>query len=241
MYGWRAAIYIRALNDCEKAPRRAKSYREESTHWFTELAGETMKIRGTRRRLVPRFWWGFPQLRRRRAVKAGRFISILCLLLVAPCCALAQKVNVDWERGANFTRYRTFAWGVCEDPGEFELWRPRIVQDIEFQLAARGFRKAPQGQQPDVIVSYRSDVEERVTYVGFDYGYGQNWGPGPGPGPALGWGPTWGWGWGGGPFTMEPVVRREFVLTVDMVDARLNQPLWRGEATEDISRKSEKN
>jgi hypothetical protein len=178
---------------------------------------------------------------RRRTVKAGRFISSICLLLVATVCAFAQKVNVDWERGANFQLYRTFAWGDCEDPGELELWRPRIVQNIEYQLAIKGFRRAIEGQQPDVIVSYRSDVEERVTFVGFDYGYGQNWGPGPGPGPALGWGPTWGWGWGGGPFTLEPVVRQEFVLTVDMVDARRNQLLWRGEATEDFSSKSEKN
>ncbi|HKQ75513.1 MAG TPA: DUF4136 domain-containing protein [Blastocatellia bacterium] len=174
-------------------------------------------------------------------MKAGRFISSLCLLLVVTSSAFAQKVNVDWERGANFTRYRTFAWGACEDLEELQLWGPRIVQDIESQLAARGFRKAPLGQQPDVIVSYRSDVEERVSFVGFDYGYGQNWGPGPGPGPALGWGPTWGWGWSGGPFTMEPVVQREFVLTVDMVDARRNQPLWRGAATDALSRKSEKN
>jgi hypothetical protein len=201
-----------------------------------------MKIRGTGWHLCPRFLEEIPTTAEGgSAVKAGRFISSLCLLLVVTGCALAQNVNVDWERGANFSLYRTFAWGACEDPGELQLWRPRIVQDIEFQLAAKGFRKALQGQQPDVIVSYRSDVEERVSYVGFDYGYGQNWGPGPGPGPALGWGPTRGWGWSGGPFTMEPVVQREFVLTVDIVDARWRHPLWRGEATEALSSKSEKN
>jgi hypothetical protein len=40
---------------------------------------------------------------------------------------------------------------------------------------------------------------------------------------------------------MEPVVQREFVLTVDIVDARYHRPLWRGEATEALSSKSEKN
>jgi Domain of unknown function (DUF4136) len=213
MYGLRAAIYSRAPNNCEKAPRRTKSF------WPTFLEEIPTAAEGG------------------SAVKAGRFISSLCLLLVVIGAALAQKVNVDWERGANFTRYRTFAWGACEDPGELQLWRPRIVQDIEFQLAAKGFRKALQGQQPDVVVSYRSDVEERVSYVGFDYGYGPGWGPG----PTLGWGPSWGWGWSGGPFTMEPVVQREFVLTVDIVDARYHHPLWRGEATEALSGKSEKN
>ncbi len=166
-----------------------------------------------------------------------RIISSLCLLFVVASGALAQKVNVDWERGVNFTGYRTYAWGACEDPGELELWGPRIVQNIEFQLSVKGFRKALPGEQPDVIVSYQSDVEERVSFVGYDYGYGPGWGPGPG----LGWGPSWGWGWGGGPVTVEPVTRREFILTVDLVDARRNQLLWRGEATEDISSKSDKN
>ncbi len=175
-------------------------------------------------------------------MNTGRFISIICLLIVVMgAAAFAQGVNVGWASSAGFARPKTFAWGGCDDPGELQFWRPRIVQDIEIQLAARGYIKSPQGLQPDVIVSYRSEVEERVTYVGFEYGYGQNWGAGPGPGPALGWGPTRGWGWGGGPFTMEPIVQREFVLTVDIVDARLNQPLWRGSATEPFSRKSEKN
>jgi len=170
-------------------------------------------------------------------VKAIRVISCFCLLFVAPYVALGQKVNVDWERGASFQRYRTYAWGECGDPGELRLWQPRIVQDIELQLTARGFRKAPPGQQPDVIISYQSDVEERPSFVEYDYGYGPGWGLG----PALGWGPSWGWGWNGGPVTVEPVVERNFELTVEIVDARRNQLLWRGEATDTLSSKSEKN
>jgi hypothetical protein len=170
-------------------------------------------------------------------VKAIRVILSFYLLFVAPAVALGQKVNVDWERGAIFQQYKTYAWGACEDPGELRLWQPRIVQDIEFQLAAKGFRKAPPGQQPDVIVSYRSDVEERVSFVQYDYGYGPGWGLG----PALGWGPSWGWGWNGGPVTVEPVVEQKFELTVEIVDARRNQLLWRGDATDNLSHKSEKN
>ncbi|HEV2667726.1 MAG TPA: DUF4136 domain-containing protein [Blastocatellia bacterium] len=166
-----------------------------------------------------------------------RIISCFCLLFVAPYVALGQKVSVDWERGASFQRYTTYAWGECEDLGELRLWQPRIVQDIEFQLAVRGFRKAAPGQQPDVIISYQTDVEERASFVESDYGYGPGWGPG----PALGWGPSWGWGWNGGPVTVEPVVERKFELTVEIVDARRNQLLWHGDATDTLSHKSEKN
>jgi Domain of unknown function (DUF4136) len=170
-------------------------------------------------------------------VKAMRIISCFCLLFVAAGVAPGQKVNVDWDRGANFLLYRTYAWGVCGDLGELRLWQPHIIQNIEFQLAARGFRKAQPGHQPDVIISYRSDVEERAEFVESDYGYGPGWGLG----PALGWGPSWGWNWNGGPVTVEPVIRRKFELTLEIIDARRNQLLWRGDATDNLSHKSEKN
>jgi Domain of unknown function (DUF4136) len=170
-------------------------------------------------------------------MKAAYAILSFCLLFVASSVVLGQEVNVDWERGAYFQRYRTYAWGGCEGSGELRLWHPRIVQDIEYQLAVKGFRRAPPGQQPDVIVSYRSDVEERASFVEYDYGYGPGWSLG----PALGWGPSWGWGWNGGPVTVEPVIERKFTLAVEIVDARQNQLLWRGDATDNLSRKSEKN
>ncbi|HEY8460507.1 MAG TPA: DUF4136 domain-containing protein [Blastocatellia bacterium] len=169
-----------------------------------------------------------------------RVISGFCLLfaaLVTPGAALGQKVNVDWAPGVNFPSYRTYAWDACGDPGDLRRWQPQIMRDIEFQLWVRGFRKALPGQQPDVIVSYISDVEERATFVEYDYGYGPGWGLG----PALGWGPSWGWNWSGGPVTVEPVVERKFELTVEIVDARRNQLLWRGDVTDRLSRKSEKN
>jgi hypothetical protein len=159
---------------------------------------------------------------------------------VASTVALGQKVTIDWDRGANFARYRTYAWGQCSDAGESELWDERVVQNVEAQLAAKGFRKAAPGQQPDVIVNYQGDVKERVSYVGYDYGYGPGWGPAPGPG--FGFGPGWGWGWGGGgPVIVEPIVQKEFTLTVDLVDACQNRLLWRGVASDAVSHKSDKN
>lgn len=170
-------------------------------------------------------------------MQAMRIISCFCLLFVAASVALGQKVNVGWEPNANFLPYRTYAWGQCVDPGDLRGWQPQIMQDIESQLAIRGFRKAPPGQQPDVIITYRSDVEERPSFVESDFGYGPGWGLG----PALGWGPSWGWNWNGGPVTVEPVVERKFQLEVVIVDARRNQLLWHGEATDHLSHKPEKN
>ncbi|MBO0863057.1 MAG: DUF4136 domain-containing protein, partial [Chloracidobacterium sp.] len=120
--------------------------------------------------------------------------------------------------------------------GVLRPFQPRIMRDIEFQLAVKGFRKAPLGQAPGFIINYRSDVEERATFVDSDYGYGPGWSLG----PALGWGPSWGWNWKNGPLTVEPAVERKFILTVDIVEARQNRLLWRGEAADNLSHKPEK-
>ncbi len=171
-------------------------------------------------------------------MKAIRVLSSFCLLLfVAASVALGQEVNVAWERGVKFQRSGTYAWGACEAPVELRLWQPRIVQNIEFQLAAKGFRKASPGERPDFIVGYRSEVEDRASFVEYDYGYGPGWGLG----PALGWGPSWGWNWNGGPVTIEPVVERKFTLAVEIIDARRNRLIWRGDATDNLSARSEKN
>ena len=168
-----------------------------------------------------------------------RIISILCLLLVVASGALAQRAPVSFNPGVGFKPVKTYAWGACEDFGELRLWGPAVVQNIEFQLAARGYRKAWPGRQPDVIVSYRSDVRERAQYAGYEYPFGPNWGPT----PALNWGPSWGWNssWSGGPVAVNPIIEREFELTVELVDARFNRLLWHGDATEPLSHKSEKN
>jgi hypothetical protein len=174
-----------------------------------------------------------------KATRVGLSLClILCFLLVASISALGQKVAIDWDRNANFYQYRTYAWAQCMTPGESELWDDRIVQNIEYQLAAKGLRKAQPGQQPDVIINFSSDIEERVSYVGYDYGYGPGWS---GVNPGFGFGPGWGWGGGGGPVTVEPIIQREFTLTIDMVDACQNHLLWRGVATDVVSHKSDKN
>lgn len=174
-----------------------------------------------------------------------RIVSLFCLLfvaiVVAPGVAFGQRVvNVDFDPSVNLLLIRTYAWGQCGDHGQLQSLQPRIIQDIEFQLEAKGFRKALEGQQPDVIINYRTDIAERARFIDSDYGYGPGWGLGPG----LGWGPSWGWNWGeagGGPLTVEPVVRTKFELTVEIVDAQCNQSLWRGVVTDNLSNRFEKN
>ena len=50
-------------------------------------------------------------------MKTDRILSgILFLLLLAASAAWAQKVDVDWDRDADFSRFKTYAWTDSKHP-----------------------------------------------------------------------------------------------------------------------------
>jgi Domain of unknown function (DUF4136) len=148
-------------------------------------------------------------------------------LFVSTGVAYAQKINVDWDRSANFTTYHTYAWQKSPHPAK-GFWDQRITDGVDKQLAAKGFKKVD--SNPDVWVAYSNSLKDQKEVVGTDYGFGPGWG--------------WGWGWGGpGISTVQynTYVTKEGTLVVEMADAKDKQLLWRGSATDTISDNSDKN
>jgi hypothetical protein len=94
------------------------------------------------------------------------------------------------------------------------------------------------GQSPDLYIIYSVQTQEKMRSVTTMEGYG--WGEG----PWVGFG-----GWGGlenGAEGLPPVVtdmteqpRTMGILTVDIVDAKKKQIVWRGQATVDHMSKSD--
>jgi hypothetical protein len=85
----------------------------------------------------------------------------LVLLLFTASNVLGQKVAVDWDHDADFSKYKTYAWIESQNPGS-KLAVKRIVAAIESQLAARGLQKA-QGGEADLGVVYNVGAKERVS------------------------------------------------------------------------------
>jgi len=158
-------------------------------------------------------------------MKAAHLIFCVFLLTMISSGAFGQKVNTDWDHSTDFTRYRTYAWLESKNPAGNQLWNQRIVQDIDSQLALKGFRKVDVGQQPDVYVTYNAGVKQNTSVVGYDYGFG----------------PGWRWGGMGGMVQYNQVVENVGTLVVDIVDAQKKQLVWRGVASETLSDKSESN
>jgi hypothetical protein len=152
----------------------------------------------------------------------NRLAYLLPAAAVFACIAWANLVT-DYDHHANFSRYHTYSWlGVKAGDS---LWQDRIAAAVDGQLAAKGWTKVASGG--DASVSAFGRTTERDTMETFYDGF-----------------PGWGWRrWGGGMGVVTTDVIPEKVgnLTVDVFDGATKQLIWRGNASEVLSSKPEKN
>jgi Domain of unknown function (DUF4136) len=129
--------------------------------------------------------------------------------------ALSQNVNFDYDRTANFSAYKTFAWTRGTELPD-ELNHARIVRSVEERLLHKGLARVEPGDSPDVLVAYHTSFDKNFRIDGFSTG----WGP-------LGLGPD-----RFGSATIQPILVG--TLVVDVIDARRRVLVWRGMASGDI-------
>jgi hypothetical protein len=135
----------------------------------------------------------------------------------------AQSVSYDFDRTADFSRYKRYAW-VRGTPVSDPLNDRRIVSAIEGQLAARGMRLVSASENPDMLVAYHAAFDRDLQITGFSSGWGGYRFPGSRSGSAR----------------AEEILRG--TLIVDMVDAQSKTIVWRGAASKevDVNAKPEK-
>ena len=168
-------------------------------------------------------WEALPVNQGSRIMK--RILVLLVISLLFSSAAVAQKINVDWDRQANFSQYHTYMWQKSPHPGR-GFWDERIVNAVDQQLQAKGLTKVD--SNPDLWVVYSNSIHDQKEVVGTGYNYG----------------PYWGWGaWGMGPTTTtyNTFVTRLGTLVVEISDVKEKDLLWRGSATDTISDNSNKN
>lgn len=155
--------------------------------------------------------------------KAG-WIAVLAVFLALPT-SMAQ-VKTDYDHGVDFSRFKTWAWMEgTPAPGPFA--QERIQTILEAKLVEKGLVKAEDGDPDLFVVTHVSrSTEKQVDFS------------------SLGYGGYYGWrGWGGGWGTTQVNVREIPIgtLVVDLVDARKNELVWRGMASDTIADKPKKN
>jgi hypothetical protein len=152
-------------------------------------------------------------------MKKQLLLSLVALVLV-PALVLAQKTSFDYDKGANFAAYKTYAHKDGTKVGQ-PLIDDRIVSAIDSAMATKGFTKS---DKPDVYVVYHVAFDKQKDISTYSSGYGGGYGP-------YGWG--YGGGWGGGTSTTQ--VRDILIgtLVIDLADAAKNQMVWRGMAVKE--------
>jgi Domain of unknown function (DUF4136) len=147
-------------------------------------------------------------------MRVATYLLGACLALLGTV-ALPQSVTSDFDRAANFSKYKTYAWTRGTELAD-ELNHARVVRAIDAALVAKGISRVEPGTSPDVLVAYHASFDKNLEITG----------------SAQGWGP---FGLGGdrwGSARVQPVLVG--ALVVDISDARTRAIVWRSLASSDI-------
>ena len=149
-------------------------------------------------------------------MRALPVLSLLLALLALPAAARAMDVTVDFDSKADFSKIRTFAFKVPEDVKDPLMLR-RVMDGIETRLKARGITRVE--KDPDVFVSIFGTKREEVRVDTDTWGYRP--------------GPYWR-RYGALPPPATTTVHTYTIgtMVVDIWDARANELMWRGTASD---------
>ena len=152
-------------------------------------------------------------------MKTLKFLSVFFLVIILASCS-SVRVNADYDKKANFTNYKTFAYlksGI--DKVEIsDLDKKRILNSIEEVMISKGFTKS---ENPDILISIFTKERERVD-VYQNYGFG------------WGWNPYWGMGY------TNVMTSPEGTLFIDIIDAKTRELVWQGEGSGYLTKDTEK-
>jgi len=145
----------------------------------------------------------------------------MILFLVAG--SLAQEINTDYDRNADFSHYKTFSFEKVEtkDP----LWVNRITAAVGGALTANGLTQVASGG--DIAIIAIGMATDRQTLDTFYDAF---------PG---GWGWRWGSGYGDATTTTETYTVGTLVL--DLFDRKTKALLWRSSVSDTLSNSSTNN
>jgi Domain of unknown function (DUF4136) len=139
----------------------------------------------------------------------------LLILIAAAASASAQKVKVGADPGADFSRYKTYAWSggmVAANP----LINQLILQTVDEALTAKGLKRV--SEDPDVTLAAFAALNSNL-HISY---------------------PTWGRSATSATATgmsigEQSVAVSKGSLVIDIADARTKATIWRGSATQTLS------
>jgi Domain of unknown function (DUF4136) len=148
--------------------------------------------------------------------------TLAALAALVAGCASGPDVRGDYDRAADFGKYRTFNFLAPEgsEGAEFKSIAQQMLQQAATrEMQARGYVKA---ENPDLLINFKGKLEEKTDIQST---------------PAPYYGPSYGYrGWGGAPYGAygyggtEVTTRRYNVgtLVMDIIDREKRQAVFQG-------------
>ena len=159
-------------------------------------------------------------------MKVQRMLLVLMgMLFLFAGNSSAQQVKIDYDRGADFGKYKTYSWEQVKtkDP----LLVNRIKSSVNSALAAKGWTQVDSGGDVSIIAIQTTQNQQTLNTFYDDFGGG--------------------WGWrrfGGGGFGEATTTTETYkvgTLIVDLYDRKTKTLLWRGSSSDTLSNNSDKN
>jgi hypothetical protein len=162
-------------------------------------------------------------------VRSIHLLSLSILLGLGAMPAAAQKVQIDYDKTVDFSKYETFAWDETAGTSLAEaspLMHSRLKNAIEDEFGKAGVTEVEPGENPDFYITYHTNTKDQVRYNTVDYGYRR--------------GPGWYWGGGFGHSATSAYTYSKGTLVIDIWDAHTENLVWRGVSTATVPENPEK-
>jgi hypothetical protein len=75
-------------------------------------------------------------------------------------------VKVNWVRGTDFSKYRTYAWGTSHQKTPDPAWNQHLIEDIDAALQAKELHKVEMDGNPNLIVAYDAGTKPAYSIEG---------------------------------------------------------------------------
>jgi hypothetical protein len=156
-----------------------------------------------------------------------RLVSVCFgISLVLTGALLAQDVKYNFDKDADFSKYKTYRWEQHSDSLKVDpLTLKQLGEAFDVELAKKGLQKGASGST-DLVIVYQIAVTQEKQITSFDTGFGA------GPGFRRGW-----YGSSGMTTATTSTINIGSVA-LDLYDSAKKQLVWRGTATKAVDSSS---
>ena len=161
-----------------------------------------------------------------RVYKRANLVALV--VAIAPC-ALAQKVEVGYDKSADFSKFKTYSWAEPPMPPARPMLYQTVVGLIDGDLSSKGFQRVE--KDGDLILQAAGGIGFGINVAGGQPVTSSYNGPPPSLNATM-------WTGAGGQRELMPAVP-DASLELQFVDHKANQIVWSGLVTQalDMERK----